>query len=71
MDFLILLWWTGEYDNPVLESTKDTLASVQNKLPYAVTGGTVAKLISERVNSFKDSMGLTVTDYQTSRMVFC
>ena len=45
--------------NPALESTKDFFATVQNKLLYAVTGQTAAELISERVDSSKDNMGLT------------
>jgi len=44
--------------NPALESTKDFFATVQNKLLYAVTGQTAAELISERVDSSKDNMGL-------------
>lgn len=46
--------------NPALESTKDFFATVQNKLLYAVTGQTAAELITERVDSSKDNMGLTV-----------
>lgn len=45
--------------NPNLESTKDFFATVQNKLLYAVTGQTAAELISGRVDSSKDNMGLT------------
>ncbi len=45
--------------NPALESTKDFFATVQNKLLYAVTGQTAAELITERVDSSKDNMGLT------------
>ncbi len=45
--------------NPALESTKDFFATVQNKLLYAVTGQTAAELISKRVDSSKDNMGLT------------
>lgn len=45
--------------NPALESTKDFFATVKNKLLYAVTGKTTAELISDRVNSSKDNMGLT------------
>lgn len=45
--------------NSALESTKDFFATVQNKLLYAVTGQTAAELITERVDSSKDNMGLT------------
>lgn len=45
--------------NPAMEGTKDFFATVQNKLLYAVTGQTAAELISERVDSSKDNMGLT------------
>ncbi|MBC8591164.1 RhuM family protein [Wansuia hejianensis] len=45
--------------NPALESTKDFVATVQNKLLYAVTGQTASELITERVDSSKDNMGLT------------
>ena len=45
--------------NPAIESTKDFFATVQNKLLYAVTGETAAELISKRVDSSKDNMGLT------------
>ena len=45
--------------NPALESTRAFFATVQNKLLYAVTGQTAAELISERVDSSKDNMGLT------------
>lgn len=46
-----------DYD-PVLKDTKDFFATVQNKLPFSVTGQTAAELISGRVDSFKDNMGL-------------
>lgn len=45
--------------NPGLESTIDFFATVQNKLLYAVTGKTAAELITGRVDSTKDNMGLT------------
>ncbi|MFA5577757.1 MAG: virulence RhuM family protein [Tissierellaceae bacterium] len=45
--------------NPAMEGTKNFFATVQNKLLYAVTGQTAAELISERVDSSKDNMGLT------------
>lgn len=45
--------------NPAMEGTKNFFATVQNKLLYAVTGQTAAELISERVDSTKDNMGLT------------
>lgn len=45
--------------NPVMQDSKNFFATVQNKLLYAVTGKTAAELISERVDSSKDNMGLT------------
>jgi hypothetical protein len=39
--------------------TKIFFATVQNKLHFAITGKTAAEIISERVNSKKDKMGLT------------
>lgn len=45
--------------NLALEGTKDFfVATIQNKLLYAVTGQTAAELISECVDSPKDNMGL-------------
>ena len=41
------------------ETTKTFYATVQNKLHWAITGQTAAELISSRVNSTKDNMGLT------------
>jgi len=40
--------------------TKVFFATVQNKLHFAITGKTAAEIISERVNSTKQNMGLTV-----------
>ena len=41
------------------EITKKFFATVQNKLHWAITGQTAAELISSRVNSTKENMGLT------------
>ena len=41
------------------EITKKFFATVQNKLHWAITGQTAAELISSRVNSAKENMGLT------------
>jgi hypothetical protein len=40
-------------------TTKTFYATVQNKLHWAITGQTAAELISSRVGSFKENMGLT------------
>jgi hypothetical protein len=39
--------------------TKNFFATVQNKLHWAITGQTAAELITVRVNSTKENMGLT------------
>ncbi len=39
--------------------TKDFFATVQNKMHFAITGQTAAEIISKRVSSRKDKMGLT------------
>jgi len=41
------------------ETTKTFYATVQNKLHWAITGQTAAELISSRVDSTKENMGLT------------
>ena len=41
------------------QATKDFFATVQNKLHWAITGQTAAELISARVDSTKENMGLT------------
>ncbi|MEO7768291.1 MAG: virulence RhuM family protein, partial [Ferruginibacter sp.] len=41
------------------ETTKTFYATVQNKLHWAITGQTAAELISARVDSTKENMGLT------------
>lgn len=41
------------------QTTKDFFATVQNKLHWAITGQTGAELISSRVDSTKQNMGLT------------
>lgn len=41
------------------ETTKTFYATVQNKLHWAITGQTAAELISSRVNSDKENIGLT------------
>lgn len=45
--------------NVETQSTKDFFATVQNKLHWAITGQTAAELISNRVDSTKENMGLT------------
>lgn len=41
------------------ETTKTFYATVQNKLHWAITGQTAAELISARIDSSKENMGLT------------
>ena len=45
--------------NVETQITKDFFATVQNKLHWAITGQTAAELISSRVDSTKENMGLT------------
>jgi hypothetical protein len=45
--------------SPDSDMTKLFFATVQNKLHFAITGKTAAKIITERVSSKKDKMGLT------------
>jgi hypothetical protein len=47
-----------DYSSKAYE-TKQFFATVQNKLHFAITGKTAAEIISERVSSKKDSLGLT------------
>lgn len=47
-----------DYSPKAFES-KRFFATVQNKLHFAITGKTAAKIIKERVSSKKDKMGLT------------
>ena len=47
-----------DYD-PQASITKEFFATVQNKMHYAVSRKTAAKIISERVNSKKPNLGLT------------
>ena len=47
-----------DYNNDT-KTTRDFFAKVQNKLHYGVHGHTAAELIYKRVDSKKDSMGLT------------
>lgn len=47
-----------DYD-PNAEMTQDFFKTVQNKIHYSVHGHTVAEIIYERADAFKDSMGLT------------
>ena len=49
---------SADYSND-FEITKKFFATVQNKLHWAITGQTAAELISSRVNSTKENMGLT------------
>lgn len=55
-----------DYD-PALDSTKEFFATVQNKLHYAVYGMTAAELITSRVDSEKENMGLTTYAGSTLR----
>lgn len=48
-----------DYD-PTLEISIDFFKTVQNKLHWAITGQTAAEIISQRANSTKENMGLTV-----------
>ena len=45
--------------SPKAYESKQFFATVQNKLHFAITGKTAAEIITERVNSKKDKMGLT------------
>lgn len=45
--------------SPNAPETKEFFATVQNKLHWAITGKTVAEIITERVDSKKTKMGLT------------
>lgn len=45
--------------NVETQSTKDFFATVQKKLHWAITGQTAAELVSNRVDSTKENMGLT------------
>ncbi len=45
--------------SPKAEESKTFFATVQNKLHFAITGRTAAEIITNRVNSKKDTMGLT------------
>lgn len=45
--------------SPKAEESKAFFATVQNKLHFAITGRTAAEIITNRVNSKKDTMGLT------------
>jgi hypothetical protein len=45
--------------NVETQNTKDFFATVQNKLHWAITEQTAAELISNRVDSTKENMGLT------------
>ena len=47
-----------DYSPKALES-KEFFATVQNKLHFAITGKTAAEIITDRVSSKKDKMGLT------------
>jgi len=49
---------SADYSNDA-KSTKMFYATVQNKLHFSITGQTAAELISSRVDSTKDNMGLT------------
>ncbi|MFA5744888.1 MAG: virulence RhuM family protein [Candidatus Paceibacterota bacterium] len=45
--------------SPKAYESKEFFATVQNKLHFAITGKTAAEIITERVNSKKEKMGLT------------
>lgn len=45
--------------SPKAYESKQFFATVQNKLHFAITGKTAAEIITERVNSKKEKMGLT------------
>ena len=45
--------------SPKAYESKEFFATVQNKLHFAITGETAAEIITNRVNSNKDKMGLT------------
>ncbi|MFH1875358.1 MAG: RhuM family protein [Candidatus Omnitrophota bacterium] len=47
-----------DYSPKAFES-KEFFATVQNKLHFAITGKTAAEIVTERVNSKKEKMGLT------------
>ncbi len=47
-----------DYSKNALE-TKEFFATVQNKLHFAITGKTAAEIVSSRVDSKKEKMGLT------------
>src|SRR3989338_1835252 len=45
--------------SPKVHESKEFFATVQNKLHFAITGKTAAEIITERINSKKEKMGLT------------
>ncbi len=45
--------------SPKAHESKEFFATVQNKLHFAITGKTAAEIITERVSSKKEKMGLT------------
>ncbi len=45
--------------SPTVHESKEFFATVQNKLHFAITGKTAAEIITDRVNSTKEKMGLT------------
>ena len=45
--------------SPKAYESKEFFATVQNKLHFAITGKTAAEIITDRVSSKKDKMGLT------------
>ena len=48
----------ADYDKNSL-ITKEFFAFIQNKLHYAITGGTAAEIINDRADAAKENMGLT------------
>jgi hypothetical protein len=45
--------------NPKLDYAKQFFATVQNKFHFAITGHTAAEIVSSRIDSEKENMGLT------------
>jgi hypothetical protein len=52
------------------EITKEFFAFIQNKLHYAVAGGTAAEIIHNRVDAAKDNMGLTTWAHSPNGKIY-
>jgi len=50
---------TSAYYNPKLDYAKQFFSTVQNKFHYAITGLTAAEIVTKRIDSKKDNLGLT------------